>query len=111
MNQKLRCYIKKEGADWVAECIDLSLAAQAESPQLSKEKLESMITTYVDEALNEHKEYAQQLLSRKAPFSQQLTTKRWFFVLSLKCYIEQKVMKVVYFLNPSQIPQSHKITN
>jgi predicted RNase H-like HicB family nuclease len=73
MNNKLRCYAKKEGSDWVAVCIDLSLAAQAESPQLAKEKLESMIMTYVNEALNEHKEYSAQLLSRKAPFSQQLT--------------------------------------
>lgn len=72
MNNKLRCYAKKEGSDWVAVCIDLSLAAQAESPQLAKEKLESMITTYVNEALNEHKEYAVQLLSRKAPLSQRL---------------------------------------
>ena len=73
MKNKLRCYAKKEGSDWVAVCIDLSLAAQAESLQVAKEKLESMITTYVDEALNEHKEFAHQLLSRKAPFSQQLT--------------------------------------
>lgn len=72
MNNKLRCYAKKEGSDWVAVCIDLSLAAQAESPQLAKEKLESMITTYVNEALNEHKEYAAQLLSRKAPLWQRL---------------------------------------
>lgn len=85
MNQKLRCYIKKEHADWVAVCIDLSLAAQAESPQLAKEKLESMITTYVDEALNEHKEYAQQLLSRKAPFSQQLT----YYKALIFCFITE----------------------
>ncbi len=85
MKNKLRCYAKKEGSDWVAVCIDLSLAAQAESPQLAKEKLESMIATYVDEALNEHKKFALQLLSRKAPFSQRLTYYKALFF----CFIAE----------------------
>ncbi len=38
----------------------------------AKEKLESMICTYVKDALGRHKEYAHQLLSRKAPLSQRI---------------------------------------
>lgn len=68
----LRCYAKKEGNQWVAVCIDLSLAAQADSLAAAKEKLESMITTYVSEARGIHQAYAEQLLSRKAPISQRI---------------------------------------
>jgi hypothetical protein len=57
----------------VAVCIDLSLAAQADSMKEAIQKLESMIDTYVNEALSIHKDYAHQLLTRKAPLSQMLT--------------------------------------
>jgi hypothetical protein len=70
--RQLRCYVKKEGDQWVAVCIDLSLAAQADSKMCAKEKLESMIFTYMQDALGRHKKYAHQLLYRKAPFSQQI---------------------------------------
>lgn len=66
----LRCYVKRERLCWVAICIDLCLAAQAESQEEAQKKLESMISTYVADALGKHKEYASQLLSRKAPISQ-----------------------------------------
>jgi hypothetical protein len=66
----LRCYAKKEDSHWVAVCIDLSLAAQADSCKEAISKLESMINTYVNEALTIHKEYKNQMLSRKAPLSQ-----------------------------------------
>lgn len=90
MNSKLRCYAKKEGSDWVAVCIDLSLAAQAETQQLAKEKLESMITTYIAAALNEHQEYAHQLLSRKAPFSQFFTYYKTLLFCTLTTMFNQK---------------------
>lgn len=86
MNNKqltLRCYAKKEGNHWVAVCIDLSLAAQADSSKEAIEKLESMMLSYVNDALNKHKEYADQLLSRKAPFSQILFYYRALFVYRL----------------------------
>ena len=80
-NQRiLRCYAKKEQSYWVAVCIDLSLAAQADSMQEAIEKLESMIETYVDEAYTIHKDYAHQLLNRKAPLSQRLT---YYYALCL----------------------------
>jgi hypothetical protein len=72
MTTELRCYAKQEGTQWIAVCIDLGLAAQADSLDHAKRKLESMINTYIQEALTIHREYANQLLSRKAPLSQQL---------------------------------------
>lgn len=69
-HKRLRCYAKKEQSYWVAVCIDLSLAAQADSSKEAIEKLESMIETYVDDAFTIHKDYANQLLTRKAPLSQ-----------------------------------------
>ena len=65
-----RCYAKKEGSQWVAVCIDLSLAAQADSCNEATEKLELMMLSYVDEALGVHSAYSKQLLSRKAPLPQ-----------------------------------------
>lgn len=87
MTKILRCYAKKEQAHWVAVCIDLGLAAQAESLEQAKRKLESMVETYIQEAVTIHKDYTKQLLSRQAPLSQRLeyfalklryTLRRWF---------------------------------
>jgi len=91
MNNKqltLRCYAKKEGNHWVAVCIDLSLAAQADSSKEAIEKLESMMLSYIDDAFNKHKEYADQLLSRKAPLSQRL-----FYYHALFVYYLSKICK------------------
>jgi hypothetical protein len=82
----LKCYAKKEEAQWVAVCIDLSLAAQADSSKEAIEKLESMMLTYVNDALNQHKEYAGQLLSRKAPLAQRL-----FYYQALSFYFLRKI--------------------
>lgn len=62
----LRCYVQEEGS-WVAVCLDLNLAAQAETEGMARKKLEEMTLMYVREALTTDREYADQLLSRKAP--------------------------------------------
>ncbi|MCK9394339.1 MAG: DUF1902 domain-containing protein [Methylobacter sp.] len=64
----IKCYAKQEEGIWVAVCLDLGLAAQGNSFDESKRKLEEQIVFYVDEALQD-KEYGSQLLSRKAPLS------------------------------------------
>lgn len=63
---KIRCYAEKDGNVWVAACIDFCLAAQDRSLDVAVEKLHQQIKDHVLYAL-EHKEYTQQLLSRKAP--------------------------------------------
>lgn len=69
-NLVLRCYAKKDGDSWVAVCIDLGLAAQGDSLQDVKLKLESMTMSYVRDAVTVDREYADQLLNRRAPLSQ-----------------------------------------
>ena len=66
----LRCYVKEEEGVWVAVCLDLNLAAQAESSKEARTKLESMISSYVSEALTTDAQYADQLLTRSAPLSE-----------------------------------------
>ena len=64
----LRCMAYKEDGLFVAVCIDLSLAAQANTIEEAQAKLESQIMDYIEEAINDA-EYTEQLLSRKAPLS------------------------------------------
>lgn len=67
----LRCYANKDGDQWQAFCIDFGLAVQGDSLQEVKTKLFVMIKEYLYDALvGEDKEYAEQLLNRKAPFKQ-----------------------------------------
>lgn len=68
----VRCYAKREQGLWVAVCIDLCLAAQGDSIDEVKRKLEAQINEYVHEALTIDREHAKQLLSRKAPLFSRL---------------------------------------
>ncbi len=74
---KLRCYVEKTEAEWVASCLDLCLAAQADSMEEAKNKLHQMITLYLEEAFGEDKEYIDQLIPRRAPASEWI--KYYFF--------------------------------
>ncbi len=71
MNPKqmiLRCYAEKKDSIWQAFCIDLNLAVQGETRDEVRAKLQRQIGSYLYDALEgEDKEYANQLLSRKAP--------------------------------------------
>ncbi|MGD0960468.1 MAG: DUF1902 domain-containing protein [Methylomonas sp.] len=73
MNPKqliVKCYAEQEGDYWIALCLDFNLAAQGETFEEVKFKLEAMIAEYVYDALaGIDKPYAAQLLSRRAPFS------------------------------------------
>jgi hypothetical protein len=67
-NLILRCYAERKGGQWQAFCLDLCLAAQGDSFEQTRQKLSAMIEDYVFDALQgEDREYAPQLLSRKAP--------------------------------------------
>lgn len=79
----LRCYAVKDEGVWVASCIDLSLAVQGDSFEEVKEKLEAMIGEYVyDATVGEDREYAGQLLTRKAPYPE--IVKYYWYLLLLK---------------------------
>lgn len=68
-NLVLKCYAEQEDGVWVAVCLDFNLAAQADTLPEAKEKLEAMILSYVREALTIDLDYADQLLTRRAPLS------------------------------------------
>ncbi|ADE15352.1 hypothetical protein Nhal_2264 [Nitrosococcus halophilus Nc 4] len=66
----LRCFVERRDDQWQGFCIDLNLAAQGDSLEEVKRKLEAMIADYVYDALaGEDREYAMQLMQRKAPLS------------------------------------------
>lgn len=62
----LRCMAYKQDGVFLAVCLDLSLAAQADSLQGAQEALEEQIADYINEAIAEP-QYAADLLKRKAP--------------------------------------------
>jgi len=64
--------MKPAEGQYVAVCIDLCLAAQAETPKEAKRLLESQIESYVMEAFTIDKESAPELLARRAPISQRI---------------------------------------
>lgn len=69
-NLILRCLAERDGDVWVASCLDFCLAAQGDTFEEAKVKLEAMIEEYVyDATVGEDKEHGPELLSRRAPFS------------------------------------------
>ncbi|MBC8946779.1 DUF1902 domain-containing protein [Xenorhabdus indica] len=82
---RLRCMAYRQGDIYVAACLDLSLAAQADSIDDAISKLESQVDDYLEE-IDSEPEYAKQLLNRKAPLSMRLRYRLYrsvFFVLKV----------------------------
>ncbi|MDC4238427.1 hypothetical protein [Pasteurella multocida] len=78
----IRCMAYEKGNLYIAVCLDLSLAAQADTMNEAIEKLDSQIRDFVEE-VNSDPQYASQLLNRPAPLS--LWVKYyWFKFLSAK---------------------------
>jgi hypothetical protein len=62
----VRCLLERKGNQWQAFSLEFGLAAQGESAQEVKRKLESMIEWYVRDALvGEDREHAYELLVRR----------------------------------------------
>ena len=77
----VRCYANKDGDQWQIFCIDLCLAAQADTFEEALRKMSAMIKEYVyDAVVGEDREYAGKLLSRKAPLKQRATYK-WYALM------------------------------
>ena len=66
----LRCYAEKAASgQWQAFCLDFDLAAQADTFEAARVKLDSMMSEYVYDALaGEDREHAHDLLRRRAPW-------------------------------------------
>jgi len=70
---KLRCYAELKNGQWTAVCIDLCLAAQADSCKQATESLKEIVDEFLyDITEGEDKNYATQLISRKAPLHQRI---------------------------------------
>ena len=83
---EFRCYVEKGGYMWVAVCVDLSLATQSYSKQTAVSDLAAQVLEYVEDATTgEDKEFREQLLARRLPFSQRI--KYYFSFSSFKCLI------------------------
>lgn len=71
----LRCMAYQQNGVYVAVCLDLSLAAQADTVTDAKIKLEEQIKDFIAEALSEPRYAKDLLMNRKAPLS--LWLKYW----------------------------------
>jgi hypothetical protein len=66
----VRCYAERIGSQWQAFALDFDLAAQGDSFEQARQKLDAMIRDYILEALvGDDRAHAMQLLSRRAPLS------------------------------------------
>ncbi|MCP4488122.1 MAG: DUF1902 domain-containing protein [Gammaproteobacteria bacterium] len=78
-NLLLRCYAEQKDDQWSLVCVDLSLAAQADSFEEVKLKFDAMD--------GEDKEHVVSLLSRKAPLSQ------WIKYYWFKCKYDMDMLQ------------------
>ena len=63
----VRCFAEKKGGQWQAFSLEFGLAVQGDSKAEVKAKLDSVIESYLRDALvGEDREHAYELLSRKA---------------------------------------------
>lgn len=63
----LRCLAMKKNGYWVAMCIDLDLAVQADSLAKARMLLQEQMRSYVADAFGCDSEHAGELLRRRAP--------------------------------------------
>jgi hypothetical protein len=63
----VRCMALKRGSYWVAMCIDLDLAVQADTMAQARKLLKGQISSYVADATGIDSDHARVLLGRKAP--------------------------------------------
>lgn len=68
MMRELRCYARKEGDHYVAMCVDLNVATQADSMEEVKKDLFDAIRGYLI-CVNQLGDKGKHLLHRRAPLS------------------------------------------
>ncbi len=69
----LRGYTVPDGDSYFAICLDLNIYARGESPDAATKRCVEFVCDYLNEALAEDREFAEDLLDRKAPLSFWLT--------------------------------------
>lgn len=64
----VRCLFERDGDQWLGFCLDFTLVAQAASLDEVHRKLDEQIRSYVHDALaGEDRDYADDLMTRRAP--------------------------------------------
>lgn len=92
----LRCYGEEKNGIWSVVCIDLCLAAQADTADMAREKLELQIRDYICDALvGEDKEHSVELLDRKAPLS--LIAKYYYIAMRSELHKHKEMAKSFLF--------------
>lgn len=91
----LRCLAQKKDGKWQAICLDLTLAAEADTLEQARRKLNEQMVHYLADALiGPDKAFASQLLSRKAPLRYWL---KYYFVKTRIAFhaIKSQTAKVI----------------
>ena len=104
----LSCYAQRSGNQWGAFCLDFTLAAQADTFEGAKSKLEEMIENYLYDALvGEDKAYAADFLTRKAPLSEWIK----YYAIVFVCKFKHTKMSMYQLINEVQslIPQKKQL--
>lgn len=82
--RKVRFFAEKVGSQWQAFCVDLNLAVQADTLPEAKEKILSMVRSYVELAKEQNDpQHQRDMLFRAAPLSIQL---RYWYVW-VRCHL------------------------
>ncbi|WP_296276612.1 type II toxin-antitoxin system HicB family antitoxin [Pseudomonas sp. UBA7530] len=96
----LRCYAEKKDGFWIAACPQFTLAAQGDTFEEAKQKLEGQIKSYVTEALTIDREHAAELLGRRAPLSMRIGYHLKAFAWAISRHRRAK-SKVRFFNEPT----------
>lgn len=93
----LRCMAYQQNGVFVAACLDLSLAAQADTMPEAMSKLDAQVRDYLEEAFSEPA-YTKQLLNRKAPLS--MWIKYW--IIAFRIFFGKKQGPSKLFSEPCE---------
>ena len=93
----LRCMAYQQNGVFVAACLDLSLAAQADTMPESMSKQDAQVRDYLEEAFSEPA-YTKQLLNRKAPLS--MWIKYW--IIAFRIFFGKKQGPSKLFSEPCE---------
>lgn len=94
----LRCYAEKKDGLWIAACPQFTLAAQGDSFEEAKRKLEAQIKSYIKEALTVDQAHAAELLGRRAPLSMRFRYQALAFICNL---VRSSRNRIRFFQEPA----------
>ena len=79
-SKSIMCYAMAREGRWQAVCLDFDLMVEGCSLKEVKERLNSMVISYIDDALAEAEPARSQLLNRRAPLHVRLAWKLPFLL-------------------------------